>query len=977
MRRCPPRPMIIGFQPRRRPMKNCPLCSREMPEQSRFCSVCEASLGEMTDDASSLLGRLAEEFTRAVRENRSPGVEEYARRYPQLAGQIRRLFPTIVVLEGAARGGISAGAETPTGDASGLPPLTSGGSERARFVSGTILSGRYRVVAMLGKGGMGEVYRAEDIKLGQEVALKFLPVLLAFDGGALARFHREVRVARQIAHPNVCRVFDIAEEGGQQFLSMEYIDGEDLASLLRRIGRVPKDKALDIGRQLCAGLSAAHESEVLHRDLKPANIMIDGRGRVKITDFGLAVLSDQRGEEVRAGTPAYMSPEQLIHGDFSSKSDIYALGLVLYEIFTGEKVYRAGSLAQLVKLHEDGHLVPPSSHVGDMDPKVDYWIMRCLEKNPRNRPSASEIAAVFAGGDALASALAAGETPSPEMVAASPGERAFRPGVAGLCLSAFLVCLLALVLLSGRGQLHRAVPMEIAPEALADRAGTFISKLHYSEPQVDTAYGFGVSDDSLRYLERVESPSDRWNRLSTGRPAVLYFWYRRSPSYLVPSNRRKVTPDNPPLDTPGMATVFFDTKGRLIEFRAVTGIGRSDDPQAATDWKALFDAAALDISAFRPVEAAWTVPVIHEERATWEGSLPDQPTTKIRVLAAASRGRPVFFRISGPWTAFPESREYVPAEGRAGFQRGAQSRAFFIFSFVVFIAATLTSTVLARRNLRIGRGDRQGAFRLALYVFISQMFAWAFQAHHVRMVAEMDLFYNALAWAMFYSGVSWVLYIALEPYIRRHQPYRIISWSRLLRGRFRDPLLGRDMLLGALLGTACVLLISSMYALAGRLGHSWDIPPSVALGTLTGIRGVIGQILAMQKEVLSDPLFLLVVLLLLTAVVRREWLACGIAWALFSVGAGRLMGVQSAAIWVVVAIVMATYLTLLVRFGLLATIVFQFFYFLLMNCPLTSDFFSWYASGTILVLLLAAALACYGYYVSLAGQPVFRGILRD
>src|ERR1051325_10922835 len=145
----------------------------------------------------------------------------------------------------------------------------------ARFIPGAMLAERYRMVGLLGRGGMGEVYRADDLKLGQAVALKFLPEHLLSDGAALARFHREVRVARQVSHRNVCRVYDIGEIEGQHFLSMEFIKGEELASLLRRIGRLPSDKATEIARQLCAGLAAAHETGVLHRDLKPANVMID------------------------------------------------------------------------------------------------------------------------------------------------------------------------------------------------------------------------------------------------------------------------------------------------------------------------------------------------------------------------------------------------------------------------------------------------------------------------------------------------------------------------------------------------------------------------------------------------------------------------------------------------------------------------------------------------------------------------------
>src|SRR5579862_1547154 len=183
--------------------------------------------------------------------------------------------------------------------------------DEGRFVPGTLLAERYRILGRLGKGGMGEVYRANDLRLGQTVALKFLPETTAKDPAMLARFYNEVRIARQVTHPNVCRVFDIGDVEGQPFISMQFVDGENLASLLLRIGRLPADKAVEISRRLCAGLAAAHSQGVLHRDLKPANIMIDGRGQVLITDFGLAGLEEEiRGADIHSGTPAYMAPEQ-------------------------------------------------------------------------------------------------------------------------------------------------------------------------------------------------------------------------------------------------------------------------------------------------------------------------------------------------------------------------------------------------------------------------------------------------------------------------------------------------------------------------------------------------------------------------------------------------------------------------------------------------------------------------------------------
>jgi serine/threonine-protein kinase len=265
--------------------------------------------------------------------------------------------------------------------------LTSSGSiDHGRFEPGSLLGGRYRIVGRLGRGGMGEVYRADDLKLGQPVALKFLPPDVDRDPARLTQLHTEVRMARQVSHPNVCRVYDIDEVDGHTFLAMEYVDGEDLASLLKHVGRFPEERGLEIARQVCAGLAAAHERGVVHRDLKPANVMIDGSGKVRLTDFGLAGVA---GETVRAGTPAYMAPEQLSGGEVTARSDVYALGLVLYEIFTGQRALEGKTLAELIRIREQSGIVPPSAHVRDLAPEIDRAILRCLRPAPAERPASA------------------------------------------------------------------------------------------------------------------------------------------------------------------------------------------------------------------------------------------------------------------------------------------------------------------------------------------------------------------------------------------------------------------------------------------------------------------------------------------------------------------------------------------------------------------------------------------------------------
>ncbi len=269
---------------------------------------------------------------------------------------------------------------------------------------------------------------------------------------------------------------------------MEYVDGEDLASLLRRIGRIPHDKAVDISRQLCAGLAAAHDRGVVHRDLKPANVMLDGEGNIRITDFGLAIGAADAASAAHAGTPHYMAPEQLKGTPASVKTDIYALGLVLFEIFTGKRAHSARTVAELLELHESGTVQPPSSVVRDLDPFVERVILRCLDKDPDARPgSALAVAAALPGGDPLAAALAAGETPSPEVVAAAGQISALRPLVG---LSLVLIVLAGIFLedrIDDRTLLAARVPMTKSMDGLEDRARDMIVRLGYTMSPGDTA----------------------------------------------------------------------------------------------------------------------------------------------------------------------------------------------------------------------------------------------------------------------------------------------------------------------------------------------------------------------------------------------------------------------------------------------------------------------------------------------------------
>ena len=343
-------------------------------------------------------------------------------------------------------------------------------------------------------------------------------------------------MARQVSHPNVCRVYDIDEVEGHTFLSMEYVDGEDLASLLRRIGRFSTDRAIEISRQICAGLAAAHERGVMHRDLKPANVMLDATGKVRITDFGLAGIT---GEALRAGTPAYMAPEQLAGGEVTARSDIYALGLVLYELFTGRRALDGKTIAELVRQRDEGAIAPPSELVRDLDPAIDRAIMRCLEREPEARPaSALAVAAALPGGDPLAAALAAGETPSPEMVAAAGSSSALGALPAIAALVATIVTLLAIAAIADRNTLTSLIPTNKPPAVLIDRATELARALGYTDRPADDAYGFVTDASYLAYAKTHPEAIDR-ARLASGRLPALIFWYRTSPRPLVPIRRQE------------------------------------------------------------------------------------------------------------------------------------------------------------------------------------------------------------------------------------------------------------------------------------------------------------------------------------------------------------------------------------------------------------------------------------------------------
>lgn len=249
------------------------------------------------------------------------------------------------------------------------------------------LGQRYDVLGEAGHGSMGSVYKARDRETGEVVALKLLKPEIASDQKMVERFKNELLYARKITHKNVCRVYDFNRAGSVAYTSMEYVEGESLRSVLNRFGGLPQRKAIHVALQICSGLKEAHAQGIIHRDLKPENIMMDTQGNVKIMDFGIA-RSMEAGTNLTGsmlGTPAYMSPEQVSGKSVDARTDIYALGLILYEMFTGSQAFRADTAMAVALKQIQETPLPPHEVEPSVPVPIERAILKCIEKDPAKR----------------------------------------------------------------------------------------------------------------------------------------------------------------------------------------------------------------------------------------------------------------------------------------------------------------------------------------------------------------------------------------------------------------------------------------------------------------------------------------------------------------------------------------------------------------------------------------------------------------
>lgn len=889
--------------------------------------------------------------------------------------------------------------------------------EPPRFEPGHRFGKRYRIVGLIGRGGMGEVYRADDLELGTSVALKFLSGRIASNAFALQRFRNEVRTARQVTHANVCRIHDIGEEDGHVFLAMEHVDGEDLASLLRRIGRPSREKCIEIARQLCAGLAAAHQAGVLHRDLKPGNVMIDGRGRVRITDFGLAGLAkDLEGAGGIEGTPAYMAPEQIAGRGVTVRSDVYSLGLVLYEIFTGQRALQGRTFSELKREHESGSITSASTHAHDLDPAVERVLEACLEKDPSRRPSSAHaVLRALPGGDPLAEALAAGETPSPDLIAHAGDSGSLAPRVA-LGLLAGIVAAYFLAAAIGRIEAGSMllVPPASPPDVLAVQADNALKSLGWADLLAGHhASGLGYSGSAG--LVDLSSSPDRVRALpellatlpvvTPGSPPRrrpnATFWRRWSsaPLLAIDFHQPTIKQDDPPLTGSGQACIVLDGEARLEglivsvqpnEAQASKGSQADVLPgvAAAPDWSKLFALAGLDANRYRPIAAprARTEGPQADVRASWEGPWPDDPERTLRIHAGARSGRPVFWEIewAPPTTALPASTPPGEQPSKNWFDR------FLKFWNAPSVAASRTSAMafvflaLAWRHVRTGKSDSRGALRFAAAVTAMYWIGgWAIfptQEASFAVALSQSLFTQHLGHALVHGALMGVYYLALEPYARKLWPRMLVGWTRLLQGRFTDPLVGRDVLIGAAAAAGASLLFVSVEQLGIATGVSEpmrDMP--LNLEDLGSPATMAWDLLVAPARATLQSMDVILPLLLWTLILRRPRLAWVVVLvtSVLSATAAAIgfgapgFGILGAGIASVVGLVV------LARAGFLSTVVYLWIVTLLGAALPALEAGSWARGVQLEALATILCVAALGAWTSMAGRPILGSLLDE
>ena len=563
------------------------------------------------------------------------------------------------------------------------------------------------------------------------------------------------------------------------------------------------------------------------------------------------------------------------------------------------------------------------------------------------------------------------------MVAAAGGEAATLgagQGIAAMAVVAILLIVLAA--LGDRASLIARVPLEKSRPVLVDRAADLRTRLGYADPVADTASGLDFSEGYLNWAARHDAGADKWAQLATGRPSAIRFWYRTSPSLMLPyRGDGAIWQSDPPMLTRGMVRVDLDMQGRLLWFEAVPS-----PTQEATgrpvDWDPLFESAGLDRSRFVEVAPTLLPRAYADDLKTWEGTLAEVPGVTFQVEAASFRGRPTMFALLGPWDL------------GTGQETSRPSPALRAMGVLIISALPIGAALLARRNLRMGRGDRRGAFRAWAFAFGTLVVSWAISPTHVAGLEEADRMFSAFGRLLFWTGVMYVTYLALEPYVRRTWPNVLIAWSRCVSGRLRDALVGRAIVVGAV-GGLCMALVDPAFVLAPPI-VGWPQPrlDETTLAPLLGTREHLAALMSEPFNALQDGMIVLLILSLIRQMLRK--LA-----AVVPERVGRVIGsdvttsLVSLLLFLVIVkrnsidpvypwldasfslVLLAVLPIVAFRFGLLALMCAFLVDGLVGQIALTLDPSKPYAGAGWLVASLILALSAVGVWLARAGRPMF------
>lgn len=833
------------------------------------------------------------------------------------------------------------------------------------YETGDLVADRYRIVSLLGEGAMGKVYRAEDDRLHQTVALKFLPRLHVLAPVWRHRVESEVKLSREVGHSNICRVYDLGEVDGAPFISMEYVDGEDLASLLRRVGRLAGTRAIEIARQLCAGLAAAHIHGVLHRDLKPANVMIDQSGRVRITDFGLAELSGHVAlAEIRAGTPRYMAPEQLAGVAVTEKSDIYALGLVMYEMFTGQPAFDADNVRDYLRIHQTVEPKPPSAIVPEIDPKVEAVILACLRKDPAERPdSALNVAAALPGGDLLTAALDAGEIPTREMLATVAAQGHInRRAMYQIATVALVLLFLAILIGNNTHPIAKRGGVQ-PPEVLLEKARE-ISRFAGYAPSVSRSDGRFFPSTDVRYLGQFGRLAGGELPLAITSEEELLYYYRERPAGPRHSNNdilSFVMPGSDPFDlgsgSDPVTTIIVDGRGRLLLFESPPNQHRDIQVEAtAPDWKSMIRAAGCDPEDLIPTPSRLLPGVESPGHLAYLVNSSETVDRNIQIEISMRDHHVQFFAALSP-TIVPTTGSAV-----ASADRWAVNQTLRNLVLLILLAAAIPAAWTNWRN----RGDLTGAVRLGGFVFALRLLGHLISmrsAGSLSMAID-DLAMDAVV-ALCEGMIVALFYLAVESQVRRHWPRTFGSWSRILAGRIRDPIVGRDMLVGCTTGAFWAILTLLDRRLPAGMG--WESHTSLrlyqGLDELRSARFAIAGMFNTLQTGIYQGLVMLFILVIVTWLAKPcRWLALLITWL---IGASMFAPIASHPVtaWTLFALgIVAVGLYLLTRWGLVSLLSALFVAGLLNGFPITTEFSTWYAGYGVLAIATTIGLGFWSLY---------------